>query len=628
MLQPRHIQNYSDAKQLEPHWGYVSRVLPCKNDAGSCAYLDNVYHGHDLGMLYIGIIWATIGAILLVWAIARRSLCPSKELIGPFTSADFDKNQTNITNKANECCCQESARTEKSITISGKRRLYTASVAEARKRLLPDGSHLIFGRVSRLQIVLLAFLAGYLFIWSFLGFSWKTYKTPVKSNPTLHNTRTTLGPWSDRIGVLAYGMLPLSILLSSRENLLSVITGVPYHHFNFLHRWLGYIILVQSLLHTIGWTIIEARLYQPQPTTAQEWIKQPYMIWGCVAIILLTIMWILTWPSIIKRTGYEVFRKVHYVIALIFLGACWGHWEHLKCFLIPSFIFWGVDRAARLIRTFLLHYNLITKEDGTTMAGFQVSRARTQLFEDAKDGHIVRLDFDQHQTNAWQIGQHFFLTFPQSSIWQAHPLTPLSFPVLTGEGLVRHSYLFRAKAGETKKIAEMVKGNPHESLDVILTGAYGGSTLQRIEENDNILCIAGGTGITFVLPVLLHYARFVLSSNRKISLLWVVRNAKDEEWVQKELDVIRQNDGIEVTIQSTRDAKPEGEQSSRRPDLQEEVRSFLSTCTGASSVIASGPGEMLTELRSVVAKSNSGKRIMRGENEANVRFISDNRMEW
>jgi predicted ferric reductase len=558
--------------------------------------------------LYIGIIWATIGGIFLIWGIARKSMRPSRKFVG---SSLFS--YTKLETKANECCCEEE---ERPLPVSGTKRIYKAIIAESRKILLPDGSHRIFGRVSRLQIILLAILAGYLLIWSFLGFSWKTYKTPVKNKPNLHNTRTTLGPWSDRIGVLAYGMLPLSILLSSRENLLSVITGIPYHHFNFLHRWLGYIILIQSLMHTIGWTIIEAKLYQPQPSVAQEWIKQTYMIWGCVAMILLTIMWVLTWPSIIKKTGYEFFRKVHYVIALIFLGACWGHWEHLKCFLIPSFIFWGIDRSARLVRMFLLHYSLITKEDGTTMAGFQISKASTQMFGDA----IIRLDFDQQQTNPWHIGQHFFLTFPQSSIWQAHPLTPLSFPSLSEEGLARHSYLFRAKGGETKKIADLVQ-QEHSSLDVILTGAYGSSILESVGEQDNILCIAGGTGITFVLPVLLHYAR--IGSKGQVSLLWVVRNAKDEEWVKPELEQVRSG-GIEVTIRSTRD----DEQTSKRPDLQEVVQSFLATCNGASSVIASGPGEMLTELRSVVASSNSGKRIMRGESEANVRFISDNRMEW
>lgn len=39
----RHIQMADDSSMLEPHWGYVDRVLPCTNDAGSCEYLDAVY---------------------------------------------------------------------------------------------------------------------------------------------------------------------------------------------------------------------------------------------------------------------------------------------------------------------------------------------------------------------------------------------------------------------------------------------------------------------------------------------------------------------------------------------------------------------------------------------------------
>src|SRR5690606_24413485 len=106
--------------------------------------------------------------------------------------------------------------------------------------------------------------------------SYQKWITPVSHDEHIgyFNTRTSLGPWSDRIGVLAYALTPLSILLATRESFLSVVTGVPYQNFNFLHRWLGYIIVVQSSLHTIGWCIIEIRLYQPQPQVAEEWIKQ------------------------------------------------------------------------------------------------------------------------------------------------------------------------------------------------------------------------------------------------------------------------------------------------------------------------------------------------------------------
>lgn len=46
VLNARHIQMADNTSRLEPHWGYVDRVLPCTNDAGSCEYLDAVYVSH------------------------------------------------------------------------------------------------------------------------------------------------------------------------------------------------------------------------------------------------------------------------------------------------------------------------------------------------------------------------------------------------------------------------------------------------------------------------------------------------------------------------------------------------------------------------------------------------------
>ena len=66
------IQNFTGQSNLEWHWGYAYRVVPCQSDPGSCAYLDVVYSAHDRGMLYTGIFWATILCILLVWCVLRR----------------------------------------------------------------------------------------------------------------------------------------------------------------------------------------------------------------------------------------------------------------------------------------------------------------------------------------------------------------------------------------------------------------------------------------------------------------------------------------------------------------------------------------------------------------------------
>ena len=396
--------------------------------------------------------------------------------------------------------------------------------------------------------MLLVIITGYLTVFTFVGLVYKKWVTPVTDSPGVYNTRTGLGPWSNRIGVLAFALIPLSVLLTSRESILSLITGIPYQHFNFLHRWLGYIIYVQSVLHTIGWVIVEGKLYQPQPTVWDSFIAQTYMIWGVVAMIFLSLLFFFSTPWAIKRTGYEVFRKAHYIVAMLFIGACWGHWAQLYCWLLASLVVWFVDRGARLLRTALLHYGYV---DGSmTKMGFQTAKANVTMFPDATNGDVVRLDFE-HNHQPWKVGQHFYLCFPESSIWQSHPFTPSSLPA-SGNALQSHSYIMRAKSGETRKLAEKMKARAAllsgEKRDeavttpVILAGPYGLSTIGPLKESTdvNVMCIAGGSGVTFVLPVLLHLVRQpeTSRSDRKIELVCAVRRRCDLEWIRSELNML------------------------------------------------------------------------------------------
>lgn len=646
ILAARHIQNLSEASSLEPHWGYASRAVPCTNDAGSCEYLDVVYHSHDLGMLYSGIFWATMGGILLVWALGRRL----------FASVRQDQVLVLSGNQ------QEGSTPSPRGTVE---RLKRATAATGRRYLLPDAIRLVFGRVSRLQVLILVMIVIYLTVWSFVGIVYKTWITPVKKMDGVYNTRTSLGPWSDRIGILAYALTPFSVLLGSRESLLSLLTGVPYQHFNFLHRWLGYVIFVQSVLHTIGWCVIEARLYQPQPTVGKEWIAQLYMQWGVVAMILLTFLFVLSQPAVIKLTGYEFFRKTHYVLAMVYIGACWGHWDKLKCFLLPGLLLWFLDRGARLVRTGLLHYNVLP----TGGMGFHSAKAEMSVFSDS-DGDVVRMDFS-HPQDAWSVGQHFFLTFPESTLWQAHPFTPLSLPV-SKKGLVQHAYIFRAKGGETKKIAALAASklstlsgtaDLKPTTPVVLTGPYGADITSHLLPDVNVLAVAGGTGISFVLPPLLHLISKPVSPGRRSQLIWVVRRQSDIEWVRPELDALVAASHHEVSVRvfvtrsgsdartansidekaapSTVDSASSsstasgisilrfGSEGGRHPDLSAIVNEFVSeTVRGSTTVYASGPGGMMSDLRATVAKSNEGAKVWKGDGKYDVCLVTDDRLEW
>ncbi|KAJ5765255.1 hypothetical protein N7520_004814 [Penicillium odoratum] len=622
-LHPRHIQNFSDATTLEPHWGYADRALPCTNDAGSCAYLDVVYASHDRGMLYSGIMWCVLGGFLLIWAVLHQIATPTAS--------------PNLATSQN----------------AGLRRVQRTVASFSRRYLLPDATHMIFGRTTRLQVLVLTLLAGYLLIFTFVGISYNTWITPVSGHPGLYQTRSSIGPWADRMGILAYALTPLSVMLSSRESFLSLITGLPYQSFNFLHRWLGYIIFVQSSLHTISWCVVELRLYQPQPTVGIEWITQTYMIWGIVAMALLLLLFALSTPWGIRLTGYETFRKLHYVLAMVYIGACWGHWKQLKCFLLPSLIFWFLDRAARLVRTALLHH----RPDYPGLFALRAANAAITRFSDQEYGDVIRLDLENSQ-EPWAVGQHYYLCFTQCSVWQSHPFTPLNAPMLE-EGNVKHSYLLRAKHGETKKVADLAAMG-HLHTPIILTGAYGNAITSDLSPNTNIMCIAGGTGITYVLPVLLELARQPSSLTRNVELIWAVRNSSNIAWIGPELDLLqkgREKLNLEIKIFATRDARSESatdiphssspscsdcekptpverlggeiQEDNRHPDLPNLITSFLeNTVEGPTSVFASGPGSMISDLRTIIATCNSGPKVWNDKQRFDVNLVCDDRLEW
>ena len=453
---------------------------------------------------------------------------------------------------------------------------------------------------------------------SLVGITYKTWVTPVKGLPGVYNTRTGIGGWADRVGALAYALTPLTVALGTRESILTLLTGIPYQSFNFLHRWTGRIIFVQSILHTIGWCVIEAKLYQPQPKVWNNFIKQLYMIWGVIAFVLIFLLWALSLNVVIKRTGYEFFRKAHYVLAMVYIGACWGHWNQLACWMIASLAVWGLDRGIRLLRTILIHTRKI---DGSTGRKFKPAQSTIEYFDDV-DGGVVRLEFTQAY-ETWSPGQHFFLNFPALTVWQSHPLTVIS--LVEGEA-PRHVYIVRCRKGETgrlKNLALAVAPSPNTrdeavssqlaTTPVILCGPYGPSLLDtRKPELTNILAIAGGTGVSLTLPLALaatEQACFSTSSPNNptppaIDFVWMIRRQSNMKWCSPEIDVLKRRAteaGVDLRIHifvtqesrcqcsdpvgSTRSSTRDGEKEivdHEKPEAIEPESSSSSVSTGGS----------------------------------------------
>ncbi|KAF0324722.1 ferric-chelate reductase, partial [Colletotrichum asianum] len=324
---------------------------------------------------------------------------------------------------------------------------------------------------------------------------------------------------------------------------------------------------------------------------------------------------------------------------------------------VPGLAIWLVDRGARLMRSFLIHYQYLP--DGTM--DFQTAPAKMTLMPDAQYGHIVRLDFSQPH-DVWKPGQHFYICFAKSSVWQSHPFTPLNLPI-ERNGAVEHAYIFRAKKGETRKVAQSAAAGT-TTTPVILQGPYGEDHTLHLTPDANVLCIAGGTGMTYVLPTLHWLVRQPANPNRQIALVWAVRLRQDLEWVRAELDALAgaKGHGVSITIHITREesenltseateksAIDRAQSSSSRssssranglakaleirasgshPRMADVVPAFLSeNIQGRTAVFASGPGAMISDLRGVVAAANSGGQVWKGNEMADVELICDNRLE-
>lgn len=232
-----------------------------------------------------------------------------------------------------------------------------------------------------------------------------------------------------------------------------------------------------------------------------------------------------------------------------------------------------------------------------------------------------------------------------------------------------HVYIVRSMSGQTSKLAKLAreKQSTGETTSVIMTGPYG--TLIN-EDAPNFLAIAGGTGISFALPLALEAASQIKNPGRRVQLVWAIRHSQDLEWVAPELEQLKQlvkrpGSNLHVQIFITREKQTAatsdsddnsngaksgtGEKTStvetpsrtlhdahdvftvtslegHHPDLNQVIAQFLEqTTSGRTQVVASGPSGMGTDLRRAVARSNDCAKSMKGNEKWDVSLYVDNR---
>ncbi|KAI5360102.1 putative ferric reductase transmembrane component-like domain-containing protein [Septoria linicola] len=441
---------------------------------------------------------------------------------------------------------------------------------------------------------------------------------------------------SYRTGILSFVNVALLVLYAGRNNVLLWVTDWSHSTFLLLHRWIAFICTLQACVHSA--ILLQIYVNQPDYDYISE-SKSPYWVWGIVATLGLVIL-LPTSILPIRRKVYELFLAWHVVLAFfVLIGGyyhvvlCFGHQWGYETWLLIAFACWTFDRVMRILRI--------------TRNGIRTARV-TIIDED-----YIRLDISGVAASG-----HAYLYFPTLTwrVWENHPfsivgalsahqepdhhmseqssqssirdpteklpsqtIAPIASPPPQQDLPHTHhpglTFFIRTHTGTTSLL------RARKSLPILIESSYGHNIFSGIGSSNsskstplstypNLICIAGGVGITALLPHLTSHNPF--NSNTSKRLYWGVRS----------LALVS---ALHNTLSSYAHANVEVEivQNGGRLDLIGIVEKAVREDGGVgTAIVVSGPGSMADEVRVLVSRCVK-KEGRQGNGGVVVRFVEE-----
>nr|XP_019044447.1 hypothetical protein I302_06358 [Kwoniella bestiolae CBS 10118]OCF23377.1 hypothetical protein I302_06358 [Kwoniella bestiolae CBS 10118] len=346
-----------------------------------------------------------------------------------------------------------------------------------------------------------------------------------------------------RTGVMCVYNLPLLWLLAGRNDVILWITGWSYSSVNLWHRYIARLAVIQAFIHGVVYSI------DKRDSLAERFFHRMY--WGTGVFALICFIFLVVFSiKPIRTRWYEIFLVTHIALAVCSLVLLYFHLTHMKGKFDP-YVYacgavWGLDRLIRLLRIVVLTYKALSSKGKNTIAVMSND-----------DSGLIRLSITTSIRIIPKPGHYYFLYHPFSiKPWENHPFTVASWEI-NDDSTTLH-FLVAPQKGATKKWRKRVSKTPERSdnIRLLIEGPYGHSN--PVERYENLLLVAGGSGITSMLAYIhtMKYHRQDLRDvvTKKVTLVWVVKNLHYAmDVIQNELkefvDTSNGIKGISVNIQ-------------------------------------------------------------------------------
>ena len=425
-------------------------------------------------------------------------------------------------------------------------------------------------------------------------------------------------------------MVPL-IVLAGRNNPFIYLLRVSFDTYNLFHRWIGRVVIVEAIVHTIAWAANDiAAKGSNGPSDGLK--TSPFLAYGMLGTVAFAAL-LFQSPSIIRHAFYETFLHIHQLLAFAAVAAVWIH-----CHLgqLPGtdnirwvVALWVLERCVRFGR---IIYRNISYRRGLTKVTVEA------IPGDGTGIEACRLSFELARPWSYVPGTHAYVYLPSISFWMNHPFSiawsdsrPTPYLALEAEKLPTSKsdldlpdpsritttiYMVIAKrTGMTATLYNRARASPTGIISVsgLVEGPYGG--LDSMHSYGTAILFAAGIGITHQIGHvrdLLEREAAGSVATRRIVLVWSVKNTETLEWVRPWMDEIlampnrKQVLRLMIFVTRPRSAK---EVSSR----SETVQMFPGRCLpkellscemdrriGAVGVTVCGPGAFADDIRAAV----------------------------
>ncbi|KAI1923069.1 hypothetical protein LOZ52_001223 [Ophidiomyces ophidiicola] len=326
---------------------------------------------------------------------------------------------------------------------------------------------------------------------------------------------------SDRTGIMAYANLVVLWLFGGRNNPFLWATGWSFGTFNLFHRAIARVATIQAIIHSVGYTVLTLNT-----NTYSVYWPSAWWYMGAVGTIGMSLL--LGFSSIwLRRNYYEVFLLIHILLSVVVLVGLFihtsifvGKYNAYDIYLWPVVVVWVVDRIARLVK--LARCNFHVQRNGMKLI---TSKGRANY---DRASNLIRLEISPGSSTLLpQPGQFYYIYQPLKwRGYESHPFTAGSWaesPKVVQDGMYTHlnTEMTKDRAAARRKIifwirpfngwtrrlrSECLRSQDYTIHSTFLIeGPYGNPI--SLHTYENVILIAGGTGIAGVWPHLEEHMR-------------------------------------------------------------------------------------------------------------------------